>query len=310
MAVTGGYETAEVDTSSLAARERFDQWREHVRTNHGDVELIGHDRTAFRGSTAVQRSPRLQIVDFTSDAITYVRRPQQARRDDDTTLRVLVPRSGAFRVESAEQRLTLGPGSAAMVSMAAGFSISHDTGARGWVVSFPASNLPTAQDPRVPRTVDLRTGLGAVVGTLVRELSAERCALSEADFHDAATSLTALLVRSAVGSGSGNRGLLGAVTDVVRDHSDDPDLTPASLALRLGWSLRHVQAVVQDSGTTVSTLIRNARLARARLRLLDPSLDHLGIADLAHASGFGSISAFNAAYRDAYGTSPREARHR
>lgn len=57
-------------------------------------------------------------------------------------------------------------------------------------------------------------------------------------------------------------------------------------------------------------MIRDARLERARARLDDPALDHLGVADIAHASGFGSISAFNAAFKSAYGTSPGDARRR
>lgn len=310
MTVIDGYEIAGVDTTSLDARERFDQWREHVRSNHGALELVDHEPSGFRGSTVVQRSHRLQIVDFASDAITYVRRPKTARRDGDATLRVLVPRSGDFRVEAADQRLTLSPGAAAMVSMAAPFSISHGTAARAWVVSLPASSLPRPHDPRVPHVLDLRSGLGAVVGALVREVSRERAALSGDDFHDASDSLVALLVRSAVGARGVDRGLLRSITNLVREQSDDATLTPATLAERLGWSLRHVQAVLHESGTTASTLIRTVRLGRARLRLLDPALDHLGVAEVAYTSGFGSISAFNAAYNDAYGSSPREARRR
>ncbi|GAA2073381.1 hypothetical protein GCM10009821_09580 [Aeromicrobium halocynthiae] len=305
-----GSQVAGVDTSRLAVRERFDRWREHVRDNHGGLELVDHDPNDFHGATTVQRSRALQLVEFTSDAITYERRPSAARRDGDVTLRVLVPRAGRFRVEAADQRVVLAPGAAAMVSMAAPFSISHGRGARAWVVSIPVSRWTWPHDPRVPNVLDLRAGLGSVTAAVLRQVAVKRAALSAEEFGAAAESLADLLVRSFVASADPVHPVARSAGDVVREQSDDPGLTPASLAERMGWSLRLVQTVAQKAGTTPSAMIREARLERARARLEDPALDHLGVADVAYASGFGSISAFNAAFKTAYGSAPGDVRRR
>ncbi|ORI27239.1 hypothetical protein BJI47_02575 [Rhodococcus sp. 1168] len=62
-----------------------------------------------------------------------------------------------------------------------------------------------------------------------------------------------------------------AASALVKTQSDDPTLTPKTLARRRGWSLRHVQAVTQSVGTNPSEMIRTSRLVRARARLDDPA---------------------------------------
>ncbi len=303
------YELVEVDTTDASPAERFDRWRDHVRANHGGLDFIGCDPTAFRGSTVVQRAGDLQLVEFWSDPITYARRSGAARIDGDATVRVLVPRSGQFQVEAGDERLLLGPGTAAVVSMASSFSISHAGNARAWVLSMPEALWSRSTDLRRSHVLDLSSGLGAMAATMTAQLSHERDAWSTADFLEAADSVAHLLVRSVVGGVESSWSQVARSTaDLIRAQSDDPTLTPATLAERLGWSLRHVQAVTNDLDTTPSRMIRAARLERAHARLRDPALADRGIAEIAHASGFGSVSGFNSAFRDVFGQSPREVR--
>lgn len=305
MAIAPAYELLQVDTRTNAAGDRFDLWCEHVRFNHGGLDLDGRSTTAFVGSTVVQRAADLQLVEFWSDEIVYRRTARAARVDDDATVRVLVPRSGQFRVESGEDRMPLGPGSAAVVSMAAPFTIAHDDGSRGWVFSMPESTWSRAVDLRRPSVLDLGTGLGAMVAAMTTRISIDRDTWSTDDFLDAAQSVADLLVRCVSGNGASDwSDVARSVADLVRAQSDDPALTPAVVAARLGWSLRHVQAVVRDLGTTPTEMIRGQRLTRARARLRDPGWSEAGIATIAHASGFGSVSVFNEAFRDAYGATP------
>lgn len=309
MTLAPTYELLQVDTSAAVPGERFDRWCDHVRANHGGLDFVGCDPTAFRGSTVVQRAGDLQLVEFWSDEITYARRAGAARTDDDATVRVLVPRSGRFRVEAGDDRLHLGPGAAAVVSMASTFSISHDTAARAWVFSMPEALWSAATDLRRSHVLDLRSGLGAMAAAMTAQLAHEKDIWSTTDFLEAADSVAHLLVRCVVGDIESDWSQVARSTaDLVRAQSDDPSLTPATLADRLGWSLRHVQVVAHDLGTTPSDMIRAARLERAHTRLRDPACAERGIAEIAHASGFGSISGFNAAFREAYGRSPREVR--
>ena len=54
--------------------------------------------------------------------------------------------------------------------------------------------------------------------------------------------------------------------------------------------------------------IRDRRLERCRLRLLDPRFAHQTVSELAFQAGFGDLSGFNRAFKAKYGLSPRQLR--
>jgi AraC-like DNA-binding protein len=58
----------------------------------------------------------------------------------------------------------------------------------------------------------------------------------------------------------------------------------------------------------VACYIRDRRLVRARNELTAPGLQDRRIGPIAYRAGFRSITAFNRAFREAYGESPRTAR--
>lgn len=301
------YVVSTTDTSVLAAVDRPDFWRDHVRVNHGGLDLRFDRAQGFKGSTVVQRSANFQLVEFCSDAIEYERLPRTLRADEDRSLRVLVPRAGSFRIRHGEDSAIIGPGCAVALSMASPFSLGHDGDARAWVVSVPEQWWPQSALLRSPRMFDVSSGAGAVTRSMLHQLSLQRDSFSDENFSTVGTAITTML--AALGSEESRwPDVAQAALEFVRVHSDDQGLTPAVLAHSLGWSVRHVQIVLASVGTTPSDLIRTSRLARARKRLTDPALRHRAVSDIAHASGFGSISAFNAAFRAEFGSSPREAR--
>jgi AraC family transcriptional regulator of adaptative response / DNA-3-methyladenine glycosylase II len=84
--------------------------------------------------------------------------------------------------------------------------------------------------------------------------------------------------------------------------------TEAVLAARLAVSPRHLRRLFNDHlGVTPSQLARSRRAHFAR-RLLDDC--DLSVADIAFASGFGSLRQFNREMREVFRASPRELRSR
>jgi AraC family transcriptional regulator of adaptative response / DNA-3-methyladenine glycosylase II len=81
-----------------------------------------------------------------------------------------------------------------------------------------------------------------------------------------------------------------------------------ALGVRLGVSARHLRRMFHEHlGVTPDQFARSRRAHFAR-RLLDDT--DLGIADIAFASGFGSLRQFNRAMREIFRASPRELRDR
>ncbi|MEU9177936.1 helix-turn-helix domain-containing protein [Streptomyces sp. NPDC048550] len=87
-------------------------------------------------------------------------------------------------------------------------------------------------------------------------------------------------------------------------------MTPSAVAARHGISLRRLQQLFRDRGETVAAGIRRRRLERCRADLGNPGLLTSPVHTVARRWGFTNASVFSRAFREAYGTSPTEFRHR
>jgi AraC-like DNA-binding protein len=74
-------------------------------------------------------------------------------------------------------------------------------------------------------------------------------------------------------------------------------------------STRYLHKLFEADHHTVSLYIKDLRLDRARRDLLDPRLAGRPISAIAYACGFGDLSGFNRAFKEAYALSPKELRN-
>ncbi len=303
------YRVEEVDTAAVSAGESADFWAEHICRNQGTLQFRFADAPTFHGTTRAQHYAGYQLIGFRSDGITYARTPADVRRDDDASLRVVVPTSGAMRFRQDDHAVQVAPGQCAVVTKARPFDFAQAQRAQGWVMNIPAGSLPLAAGAG-PAVLDLRQGVGAVAFGMISELSEQRAVVDGVSFattYDMAIELLKLCLRSGRESSTTLDAVDAAVRDYVRRNATNPELTPAAIAHHLGWSMRQVQLALQHTGTTPSRLIRTERLGHARRLLRENSPDRT-VAHIAHASGFRSLSAFGAAFKAQFGLTPQQAR--
>lgn len=293
--VTGGADTR---TAPPDARTRL--WRDHVTDNHGSLELDFPATDGFVGGTRVQRSGAVQLVEFWSDPVAYERRPEAADQDGDDSLRLMVPLAGELLVSAGGTVRRLDPTGAAAVSMERGFRLEQDARARALVLTLPRRLWPAATPDR-PEVWDLDQGDGAIFAAMLRAVATQHAHLDADAFLRACEAAALVLPR---------RGddVAARARAIIRQYADTVGFGPTELAARLGWSLRAVQQALHRDGTSPAALIRQHRLERAATRLADPAWRHRTISDVAHASGFGSLTAFNTAFRGRFGRSPSETR--
>ncbi|UOQ61280.1 helix-turn-helix domain-containing protein [Leucobacter rhizosphaerae] len=105
-----------------------------------------------------------------------------------------------------------------------------------------------------------------------------------------------------------HQALLQKITGYIEQHLGSPRLSPDAIAAAHYVSTRHLHALFRETGTTVSTWIKERRLERCRLDLVDPAFAHLGVAAVAANRGFVDAAHFSRSFRAAYGMSPTELR--
>ncbi|BBK41687.1 transcriptional activator RhrA [Allostella vacuolata] len=102
---------------------------------------------------------------------------------------------------------------------------------------------------------------------------------------------------------------LGRIKGEIDAHLSHPDLTAGMIARMHGVTVRYVQRLFQDEGTTFSRFVLDRRLAAAR-RMIEQDDDRRPISTIAYEVGFGDLSYFNRAFRQRYGQAPSEVRRR
>ncbi|MFF1560867.1 helix-turn-helix domain-containing protein [Streptomyces sp. NPDC058279] len=106
------------------------------------------------------------------------------------------------------------------------------------------------------------------------------------------------------GSGTANE-MLSRIRVHIEEHLMDPDLSPESIARAHHISVRYLQKLFQNDGSTVSQWVRQRRLEFCRLEL-GRANRRVTMAAVAQRWGFSSPSHFSRTFRGAYGMSPSE----
>jgi len=100
------------------------------------------------------------------------------------------------------------------------------------------------------------------------------------------------------------------VTDYISRHLGEPGLETASVARAHHLSVRYLQAIFAEQGTTVTGWIRERRLAGCRRDLADPALTEEPIGDVAARWGYPDQAYFSRLFRRTFDETPREWRAR
>ncbi|MFF5477684.1 helix-turn-helix domain-containing protein [Streptomyces sp. NPDC012935] len=312
---TGSYVVETTRTAEVGAREQTDLWSERVAAYQTRMDYRYARAEGFRGEMVRQGSDSYQVVTWYSDQIEYARTPGLIRQMPDPDYRLLFPLAGELLLRQDDQQVRLTPGTGSLITLGTPFEILHGASLRGVILSIPAQEIDGPLNRKAPLAtgLDLTKGLGRVVHSMVRGLNDERGNLTTPQFDAVCDRVVELLCMLACGDDRPD--VQGQLTEVeavvrrhVREHAADPDLSGASMARALGWSLRQIQLALQHVGTTPRDLIREERLRLVRERLLRADCAHMTITDLTYASGFSSASAMSTAFRRRFGVSPREMR--
>jgi len=179
---------------------------------------------------------------------------------------------------------------------------------------FPESLLDVPRQVIQPvegRTLPAREGFGRHLAPFVKAVAHDDDLLSGPAGLRLARNLVDLFATGLVEWGlrdpSGRSvPLFIKVSGYIADNLADPGLDAPSIARACHISVRYLQALFQEQGTTVTDWIRERRLAGARRDLADPARREAPIAEIAARWGYADPAYFARLFRRAYGETPRE----
>jgi AraC-like DNA-binding protein len=172
----------------------------------------------------------------------------------------------------------------------------------------PLALDPALCDDSIPRSSPLGAPLSAMFGELWRGLDS-----MPSDYHAAAMSMAKDAVSRALRATSQLREhrsgltLFDRVVAYIEQAFDNPELSPASVAVALRISVRYLHLLFAQRGHTTAGWIRERRLAFCREALANID-SGLTVTDVALQAGFTDPSHFSRLFRHRFGMAPNQYR--
>ncbi|HEY2177074.1 MAG TPA: AraC family transcriptional regulator [Caulobacteraceae bacterium] len=123
--------------------------------------------------------------------------------------------------------------------------------------------------------------------------------------------LAAVLAERTRGEAAGAAAIsphLHRISQTIETLLPDPELSLRRLADKCGVSPRYIQKLFAAASDTFGHYLRTRRLERCRMDLGSPLAARLSISEICFRWGFNDSAHFSRAFRNQYGTSPREYR--
>lgn len=303
----------------VVAGDRAEFWRDACTRTFVGVEPSGRPGEAIGGRVRAYEVDGLAVGDIAATAQSMSR--TQRLVDDANAHYILLGMQvqGVGGITQGDRQIRLDPGDCVVLESRRGFELDFTESFNLWVFAFPQHLVRLGeQDQRrlAAQRVNGRNGLAAVSRRALLDLARNADELSRSQSAGALALANDLLVALLSEPLAESRQLAGSLQRTlplrIKDHIErnlaDPGLDPARVADAFGISTRYLHKLFRPERETVAHYIRDLRLERVRLRLLDSCFADRPISALAFDAGFGDLSGFNRAFKATYGVSPRELR--
>lgn len=295
-------------------------WRDLIREHFVALEIEADGEGPFRGNVRTTPIGHLKVASVDCrTAQDCTRTPGLARRDDQVYLQVGLLTQGAAVLRQDGREAALRPGAFALYETDRPFFWRLRDDWELLVFTWPreAVAVDAAQSRRLTaRALDGGSGLGGIVGRMLRDLVAAPPELSRAGGIRLADEVAELVTTVATERVSGDHpaaptadDLVARIEAYIAEHLGDPDLCPDRIAAAQFLSTRHLHRLFARSGSTVTSHIRGKRLEQCRRDLLDPRHCR-SITEIARRWGFTDAATFSRAFRGAYRLTPSSYRDR
>ncbi len=307
--------------ADLPASAQFEAWHDSICDTYIplDAAPLSNDR-GFPGGIVAQTFGQVHVSQVAGGPVRVRRTSRSIARSDPGMFKLGLQVRGYSVVAQDGREAALTPGDFAIYDTSRPFELLFDDTFRMLVVMFPRELLKVRSDAMAgltARRVSGRQGLGAVassfLGTLGREVESG-CVGGSLQLSDAVLDLLTATFAEQLGCESGvpsethRRALLLQIQVFVDSRLDDAGLNVPTIAAAHHISVRFLQKLFEDEGTTVTAWVRHRRLDKCRRDLTDPTLSGRPVSAVAARWGLADAGHFSKLFKAAYGQTPREYR--
>lgn len=215
------------------------------------------------------------------------------------------------------RRALLRPGDVAIYDTSRPYTLEFPADQRCLIMTFPQENLGVAPDlleqitaVRLPGDDGIGNVIAPYMQQLVRNLDSlsgvAGARLLRSGYDLLATFVYARMAQ--LRRIDPKRDELRTYQLYIDAHLHEPTLSASSVAKAHYISVRYLQYLFREEGTTVSEYIRKRRLDHCRLDLADPAQATTPVLHIAQRWGFRDASHFSKLFRTSFGVSPRDFR--
>ncbi|MFG2324880.1 helix-turn-helix domain-containing protein [Streptomyces sp. NPDC048568] len=259
----------------------------------------------------------LRFCSARASAVTVRRTERLARQDEEPAVFLGLQVAGTSLVVQNGRECVLEPGQLAVYESISPYTLLFDNGVDHHFLRFPRSSL-ALPDRLLRETGAVAMGADNPVAPLAFSYFSQLAvtdALHQGGQADAVVEPSVELLRAVLTTQYGNSGrakgplevTLGLrITQFMREHLADADLSAARIAAAHGISVRHLYAVLARSGISLGDWIRTRRLAECRRELAGPAGRRRTVAAVGRSWGFVNATHFSKIFKRTYGMSPRE----
>ncbi|WP_449282460.1 AraC-like ligand-binding domain-containing protein [Leucobacter sp.] len=302
-------------TTSFA--DGFRQWRSIMQDRFVPLQITGNESDeAFRGRVVSRAFGDVHVSLVASGAHSARRMPESIRPDDARYIKLSLQLGGTSIYTQDGRSADIGPGDLVIYDTSRPYAMDADGEVESFVVMMPPSALSLSRS-----NVDLLSARRLAPTTMVGECAEPFMRQFVRRFEYLSTEDGGRLIRAFLGlvdavlhaelsSLTAEISDFDRIRNYIEHHLDDEHLTPARIAQDNFISLRSLQYLFQDHGTSVSQFLRGERLDRCSLDLASPAFQEETVAQIASRHGFQTPASFSRLFKQTFGMTPGEWRAR
>jgi len=303
----------------IAVPDRLDAWYATAKQVCGDCRFHFPRRYLFQGSIERRRVGGFDLTRFASSPLSFKKFPVVSATSPDRCSIIITQLQGVRRYCQDRAVAVLGAGDTTLIDSGRPWSSDCSGHCARLYLRVPLwlveNRLRVAPVPVLPRILGA-CGLGATLFRLAGSLYEQAETLTPEQGMAVLEAYLDILA-GCIGYGEvgalqmGRRAeLCSQIEQFIEAHLAEPALNPAEVASAVGISVRQLQRLFAQKGSTAGEWIRQRRLERCRTDLSDPRLSRKSITEISFLWGFSDSAHFSRSFKTRFGVSPRMFRAR